>query len=116
MTEKSKSTRLLAVSTVCVLGSLAVPAGTVRSEDVVRLAASDSFWCRMVPSLCANEGTPGGAQNVAEPPASAPAVDSARGMDSAPAADGGTYETVVPPESPPPKLPEESPAPAQPAQ
>lgn len=68
MTHKAKYSRLLAASTVCVLGSLAIPAAAEAGDSVIRLAASDSYWCQVFPKFCSDDGTPGGTQNVPDGP------------------------------------------------
>lgn len=64
MTQKAKPARLLAASTVCVLGVLSWPGAVAAHDGTIQLAASDSYWCRMFPKYCGDEGTPGGTQNM----------------------------------------------------
>lgn len=64
MTQKAKHARRLAATTVCVLGALSLPGAAEARDDTIQLAASDSYWCRMFPKYCSDDGTPGGTQNV----------------------------------------------------
>jgi len=78
-------TRLLTASTICAFGAAMLPTSSRADEAAVRLAASESYWCRLFPKYCGDQTTPGGAQNVpsAGPPADAPmAPSTSRGVDS----------------------------------
>jgi hypothetical protein len=93
MTQKAKLARLLAASTGCVLGALSLPGAAAAHDDTIKLAASDSYWCRMFPKYCGDEGTPGGTQNV---PDMMP-DGAARGMAPAkPAAEDAPAESAAP--------------------
>jgi hypothetical protein len=63
MTQKAKPARRLAATIVCVLGALSLPGAAEARDDTIQLAASDSYWCRMFPKYCSDDGTPGGTQN-----------------------------------------------------
>ena len=95
MKNKLTKTCLIAVTTTCVLGALVQP------------AAAESYWCKMFPKFCSDEGTPGGTQNAPEAPAPADTMT----PSAAPAAP--STEAAPPP--PPPPAPPASPAPASPA-
>jgi hypothetical protein len=79
MTQKATYLRLLAASTVCVLGALTLPVAAQARDGAIQLAAADSYWCRMFPKFCGDEGTPGGTQNA---PDMAP-EGAARGLEPA---------------------------------
>jgi hypothetical protein len=106
MTQKAKHARLLAASTICVLGALTLPVGAEMRDGTIQLAASDSYWCRMFPKFCGDEGTPGGTQNA---PDMAP-EGAARGLEpaqpaaetAAPAAPAAGTEEPEKPADPPP--------------
>jgi len=90
MKNKLTKTCLVAVTTTCVLGSLA------------QAAAAESYWCKMFPKFCSDEGTPGGTQNVPEAPgpAETPAMSPAA-PSTAPAVDAQPAPPPEPPASPP---------------
>jgi len=99
MSGTTNLTRQLTVSAVCVLGSLALPAVAAAGERTMQIAASDSIWCRMFPTYCGDQSTPGGVQN-----APTPAGDHSAPSEQAPSADmpAGDVSPVAPPPSPPP--------------
>jgi hypothetical protein len=94
MKNKLTKTCLIAVTSTCVLSAL------------VQQAAAESYWCKMFPKFCSDEGTPGGTQNAPEAPAPADTMT----PSAAPAAP--STEAAPPP--PPPPAPPASPAPASP--
>lgn len=101
MKNKLTKTCLVAVTTTCVFGSLVQP------------AAAESYWCKMFPKFCSDEGTPGGTQNAPEAPGGTetPAMSPAA-PSTAPAVDAAPVE---PPPAPPASPPSDSPAPAAPS-
>jgi len=103
MKDKSFKTRVLAASTICALGALIQPTGSRADDAGVQLAASDSYWCRMFPSSCGDDTTPGGVQNT--PGTEGPAGDvpmapsTSRGIEAPDAAPSAP--APVPPPTPP---------------
>jgi hypothetical protein len=95
MRDKLTKTCLLAATTVCAAGALALPAA----------AAQDSYWCKLFPKFCSDEATPGGTQNAPTPAEtmspSAPA--------SEPAPMAAPPPAVEAPPPPPPPAPPPSP-------
>jgi hypothetical protein len=100
MTQKAKPARRLAATTVCVLGALSLPGTVEARDDTIQLAASDSYWCRMFPKYCSDEGTPGGTQNMPDmaPDGAARSMEAARPeADVAPAKPATTGADKQPP-------------------
>lgn len=105
MKDKLTKTCLIAVATTCVLGTLVQP------------VAAESYWCKMFPKFCSDEGTPGGTQNAPEAPAgaqNAPAM-SPEPYPAAPSTDAAQPAPPPEPAETPPETPPASPAPAAPS-
>ena len=102
MKDKLTKTCLIAVTTTCVLGALVQP------------VAAESYWCKMFPKFCSDEGTPGGTQNApeapggTETPAMSPSASPAA-PSTAPTVDAAPAE--APPPAPPAATPETPAAP-----
>jgi hypothetical protein len=62
MTINTKHAKILAASAVWIVAACT-------SAAAAEQPAESSFWCRMFPSFCGNEGTPAGTQHAPDMPA-----------------------------------------------